>query len=161
MPMKNSGRSYLCADCRHPVLICSRCDHGHRYCAKNCARRRRRLSLRKAGRDYQNSSKGRHAHAARQRRYRARKTAAQAIEQAAQEVAQQEKVTHQGSPPPASSALLPSIPTDSQKPSPKRLSCHFCGCELDKFIRIDLLRCRIRRPSNRSNRRPAAHDSSP
>lgn len=61
------GRRYLCAGCRTAVLICSRCDRGQRYCT-GCAGEARRRSVRAAGRRYQASLRGRHAHAKRQQR---------------------------------------------------------------------------------------------
>jgi len=70
--MEPPGRRYLCARCRCAVLICSRCDRGQRYCAGGCAEAARACSLRAAGQRYQASPRGRHAHAARQRRYRGR-----------------------------------------------------------------------------------------
>jgi len=66
------GRRYLCAGCRAPVLICNHCDRGNRYCTAQCAHQARRRSVRAAGWRYQVSLRGRHAHAERQRRYRAR-----------------------------------------------------------------------------------------
>ena len=77
------GRRYHGAGCRTAVLICSDCDRGQRYCTTPCADEARRQSIRASGRRYQDSSRGRHTHAERQRRYRAR----------------QQIVTHQGSPP--------------------------------------------------------------
>ena len=145
-PMEPPGRRYLCARCRSAVLICSRCDRGHRYCAGGCAEAARTGSLRAAGQRYQASPRGRIAHAERQRRYRAR----QAI------------VTHHGSPPPAPPALLrpdPTAPKASVSPVPRH--CHFCGCALVEQVRLGFLRHRIRRPSPPSDRRDHIHGPAP
>ena len=82
--MELPGRLFVCAACRVQVMICSHCDRGQIYCPGPCALRARRESLRAAGRRYQSTRRGRHAHAERTRHYRARRN----------------KVTHQGSPVP-------------------------------------------------------------
>lgn len=121
------GRRYLCADCRTAVLICSHCDRGQRYCTTGCAGQARRRSVRAAGRRYQAGRRGRHAHAERQQRYRAR----------------MQKVTHQGSPPPAWADQLAFEPSVPVKPVPG----HCCRCHrrLPDWVRQDFLRRRIRR----------------
>lgn len=144
--MEPSGRHYLCARCRTAVLICSHCDNGQRYCAGGCAQLARAYSLREAGRRYQASLGGRHTHAARQRRYRARQT----------------KVTHQGSPPQTPSDLLPVNPAlRLEIKLPLAWHCHFCGRLQAQFVRNDFLRRRIRRPLRLSDRREPAHDHAP
>ena len=65
----DDARLFLCARCRRQVLICSRCDRGQQYCGAGCSDLARRESLRAAGRRYQQSRRGRHCHAERQRRY--------------------------------------------------------------------------------------------
>ena len=80
-----------CLRCGRQFLICSRCDRGQHYCGPACARAARSASVRAAGKRYQAGLAGRHTHAARQRRYRARKA----------------KVTHQGSPPQAADGAMP------------------------------------------------------
>ena len=129
------GRRYLCAGCRTAVLICSHCDRGQRYCTTGCAGQARRRSVRAAGRRYQDSLRGRHAHAKRQQRYRART----------------QKVTHQGSPPPAVSDQLQSEPSAPEKPVP----WHCCRCHhpLPDWVRQGFLHRRIRRnpPDRRTN----------
>ncbi|MHB1620521.1 MAG: hypothetical protein ACYCTY_11175 [Sulfuricella sp.] len=107
--MEPPGRRYRCASCGAAVLICSYCDRGQRYCAGGCSRAARTRSQREAGRRHQATLRGRHAHAARQRRYRSR---------------QVDKVTHQGSPPPPPPALLPVNPIQQERTAPPEWHCH-------------------------------------
>lgn len=145
LPMEPPGRRYLCARCRIAVLICSPCDRGQRYCAGDCARKARAHCVREAGQRYQASLRGRHAHAARQRRYRAR----------------QAKMTHQGSPPPVTPVLLPVNPTScAETVSPLPWHCHFCHQPLAQLVRTAFLRRRVRRPP-RTDRREPPHDPDP
>jgi len=143
------GRLFLCRACREQVLICSHCDRGHVYCAKGCARQARCRSLREAGRRYQTSHRGRIKHAERARRYRARKNT----------------VTHQGSPPDRTKALLSDTsaaitrneePTD--RPGRSRWHCHLCRRHCPEFVRRDFLQ-RCRGPWNQ--RRGRRRDHSP
>ena len=133
--MNLPGRRYLCAGCRTAVLICSHCDRGNRYCTPPCAKQARRRRVRAAGERYQSSRRGRRAHAERQHRYRAR----------------QQKVTHQGSPPPASPVQIPSEPTMPVAAAPQYFCCR-CQRTLPDFVRQDFLHRRIRR-SQRTDRR--------
>lgn len=144
--MEPSGRHYLCARCRTAVLICSHCDRGHRYCAGDCAQLARTQSLKAAGQRYQTSLPGRHKHAERQRRYRAK----------------QQEVTHQGSPLPTPTDLLPAIPTLREEiASPLPWHCHFCGQLQVQFVRHGFLRRRIRRPLPLSDRREPFYEHVP
>lgn len=101
-------RLYNCRRCGLQVRICSRCDHGNIYCAGECARIRRRESMRRAGARYQRGRRGAHRHAARQRNWRTYR---------------RQEVTHQGCP---SGALYGSVsenpvtklePTDAERRS--------------------------------------------
>ena len=83
--MDRPGRQFLCARCRQPVVLCSRCDRGNRYCGRACSRQARDNARRETTSRYQRSFRGRLAHAARSRRWRQRHA----------EAAQ--NVTHQGS----------------------------------------------------------------
>lgn len=109
------ARRFLCARCRAPVLVCSHCDRGQIYCAAGCAAVVRQQSQRDAGRRYQDNLRGRFRHAARTRRWRERQAllavsqGASAARSATQSVTQ--SVTHQGSPLPASDAVLLAVPT--------------------------------------------------
>lgn len=135
--MEPSGRRYLCAGCRTAVLICSHCDRGNRYCTTTCAEQARHHAMRAAGARYQTSLRGRHAHAQRQRRYRAR----------------QQKVTHQGSPPAALPAQL--TPELTAPVNRTRWHCWRCRHALSEWVRQDFLRSPVRRtPTNRSANGP-------
>ena len=128
--MENTARLFNCARCRCQVVICSRCDRGNIYCGRGCSYSARRESQRAAGRRYQRSRQGRFTHAARQRRYRARR----------------QEVTHQGSAPTASDDVLgaeskaldvlhhPDPLSEIQEPH-----CHFCQCACSSFLRLDFL----------------------
>lgn len=67
--MSESLRFYHCSLCEAKVVICSRCDRGHRYCNRNCRVIARRASLKRAAIKYQNSFRGRIKNAARQQRF--------------------------------------------------------------------------------------------
>lgn len=147
-PMETVGRFFLCACCRTQVLICSDCDRGQIYCSGTCSQLVRRASVRKAGRRYQSSRRGRFAHARRMCRYRAR----------------QEKVTHQGSLPSPANALLA---VDSATATSTTLTlpvctapivsashCHFCDCRCSEFVRTGFLRGRPVQAHARQRGRP-------
>ena len=101
------ARRFVCARCRAPVLVCSRCDRGQIYCASGCAAVARCESQRAAGRRYQCSRPGCFRHAARTRRWRERQAVLASL--AAMTAAQ--SVTHQGSPPATSDAVLMAHPS--------------------------------------------------
>jgi len=71
----DSLRLIICVrpDCQQLFFLCRGCDRGQRYCSRACAGHARRVTLRGAGRRYQQSRPGRFRHAARQARYRARR----------------------------------------------------------------------------------------
>lgn len=131
-----SARLFLCGRCRQQVLICSCCDRGQIYCAGGCAGAARQQSLREAGRRYQSSRDGRFAHAARNRRYRAR----------------QKIVTHHGSPTEAGDGLLAQSSAAIVKgaagaripPLTARHHCHWCARRCPAFVRQGFLRRRTR-----------------
>ncbi len=140
-------RLYSCGRCEKQVRICRDCDRGNRYCAEECARIRRRESLRRAGVYYQLGYHGACRHAARQLMWRARQT---------------QKVTHQGSPEAVAAVIV--APTSTTTPenhadhaaitalppatvlqaaafraqAPAR--CCFCGRRLSRFARLGPLR---------------------
>ena len=143
--MEPLARRYLCACCRNPVLVCSHCDRGNRYC-KDCAATARPRCVKAAGQRYQTSRRGRHAHAQRQRRYREKRA----------------KVTHQGSPPPDLPALLPPEVTANELDAPQQpWQCHFCNCSCAELVRIDFLRCRIRRLARLTHQKEPHHARDP
>ena len=92
--MDRPGRQFLCARCRLPVVLCSRCDRGNRYCGRACRRHAREDARRETASRYQRSYRGRLTHAARSQRWRQRHA----------EAAQ--NVTHQGSQAEAADAPL-------------------------------------------------------
>lgn len=153
-------RLYSCGRCAQQVRICRDCDRGNRYCAGECARMRRRESLRRAAERYQLSYRGACRHAARQRAWRARHA---------------QKVTHQGSQPGAVTLIVGSISTTTEETHadiaavqpqphatvhalaerrahahlsvhyvhyrvPAALHCCFCGRLLSRFARLGPLR---------------------
>ena len=137
----DDARLFVCARCRRQVLICSRCDRGQQYCAGRCRALARSESLRAAGRRYQQSRRGRHCHAERQRRYRRR----------CREGAGEENVTHHGSASPRCGASLrapDSTPEaePSMPPAPATTThCHFCSRAVSKFFRLRWRRSTVRR----------------
>jgi len=87
--MKKFGRLFNCAHCERQVVFCPRCDHGNLYCSPGCSETARRDSVRRAGRLYQDSHRGRLKHARRQQRYRERR-----LGQASEREGCGQKVTH-------------------------------------------------------------------
>lgn len=130
--MQNTGRLYFCQRCSTQVIICSRCDHGQRYCASTCAQNARLASLKRAAKKYLSSRTGRFNNAARQRRFRQRHP---------------QKVTHHGSLMPALRALLknkldqPQIVQKLMSIS-DTLFCDHCGSACQSFLRQDFLQSR-------------------
>jgi len=133
-PRRNAvddARLFLCARCQRQVRICALCDRGNRYCGRGCAGAARSESLRAAARRYQHSRRGRHCHAQRQRRYRARRWVGT------------KNVTHQGSAPSLGRAPLSrEHPARDENPMSYLLPlaaaphCHFCGRALSAFVRL-------------------------
>ena len=143
--MESTGRRFLCAACRTPVLICTHCDRGQRYCTGGCAQRARKASVKAACKRYEAKPEGRRAHAQRQRRYRARC----------------QKVTHQGSPAPTPSVQVRSAPTEPESVSSASEHCHLCHRVLSPFVRQDFLRSPVRRRCPRSERSVTHHGPVP
>ena len=151
-PDRPPARFFLCGRCRTQVLVCSCCDRGQTYCADGCALAARRRAQREASRRYQASRRGRLAHAARSRRYRAR----------------QKNVTHQGSPsqavddvvsPDATVAASEShLECVSRRPA---CQCHWCGCCCSRFVRQGFLRRRRVLRSVNPDDRKGAHRGHP
>jgi hypothetical protein len=181
------ARRFLCARCRAPALVCSHCDRGQIYCAAGCAAVARQQSQRDAGRRYQGSLRGRFRHAARTRRWRERH-ALLAVSAVRSEMATPQSVTHQGSPLPASDAVLtvPSPMPAAATPAPASTAqsctaittssasspaatlpvtssawrCHWCHTPCVARVRLDFLR--HSRPARRaSTRSEPSHGHSP
>jgi hypothetical protein len=129
-----SARLFLCGRCREMVIICRRCDRGQIYCNRGCAQDARRCAQRDASRRYQSSRRGRLNHAARNRRYRARK----------------KNGTHQGSLRKPDLSPLRSTVRASESPWPSRTyvpagalsHCHWCGSRCSQFVRQRFVRIR-------------------
>ena len=146
--MKNAARLFTCASCRRQVVLCRRCDHGNIYCSRHCSGRARRRSVRLAGQRYQDSRRGCHKHAERQRRYRERRRCpAPAVRASVQ------KVTHH---PLTRERRRPFVrktqdgrsgtqPSGQKKPTGV-LRCHGCG----RFCRRAAIRTREKEPCLRS-----------
>lgn len=163
--MDRPGRQFLCARCRLPVVLCSRCDRGNRYCGRACGRQARDDARRETASRYQRSYRGRLTHAARSRRWRQRHT----------EAAQ--NVTHQGSQAGAADAPLAAwthdiatvytvttvaagaqdstaLPSD---PAPQTQPCRRCRRPLGLLVRLGFLRHGLRTVMPAGRR----HDHSP
>jgi len=132
-----SGRLFVCARCGCAVVVCRCCDRGQIYCNGDCSAQARRRTVHCAGRRWQQSRRGRRMHAARMARYRAKpanECAGVAVALPA-EGGPAEKVTHHGSPPPATGDLLAAgataMPRDDAvpaEPSGRAMThCHWCG----------------------------------
>ena len=101
---------------------------------------------RDAAKRYQDSRKGRHAHARRQGQWRAR----------------QQMVTHQGSPPlPCADVLPPGEAIALPAGANQSCQCHFCGRSVSVFVRLGFLGYRFRHPLNRTLRSADLHDYCP
>ncbi len=131
--LRPDSRRFVCDLCGQVVYICSWCDRGHRYCSDLCRDQARRRSVLEAGRRYQKSQKGRHHHAKRQARYRARQRASA------------QKVTHHSCRTEPGSASVRSCTTTLSTPfysSPSVRVCDVCDHPCEPFVRDDFLRCR-------------------
>ncbi|HAT4454981.1 TPA: hypothetical protein F8A22_15985 [Legionella pneumophila] len=127
--MKHSPRLYYCALCHAQSIICSHCDRGQIYCSYICAREARLKSCREAEKRYQHTSRGKHKHAARQKRYRERL---------------RQKVTDQGSVTPVADGLLRSVKNktvavDSGQEA-RVIRCCFCKNPVSSWLRSGFLR---------------------
>ena len=136
--MENTARLFHCAHCQSQSIICRHCDRGHIYCSVTCAQIARRATHRAADQRYQNTRKGQHKHANRQRLYRQRLSL------------KKEKVTDQGSTLLPLNDLLP-LPfrspkkrvTTIQNKKAGQVICQFCGCQCALFLRTDFLQPKV------------------
>ncbi len=123
--MHSTARLYFCNRCQMQVIICSRCDRGHRYCPGQCAADARLASLRRASEKYRSTRSGRINNAARQQRYRQR---------------EQPIVTHQGSQPDSPCDVLKARfewlnKAEKQEQSCTDVLCHHCRAVCVPFLR--------------------------
>ena len=122
--MEDSARLLNCARCQRMVVICRNCDRGNLYCGPICSKLTRHCSLQASNKRYQSSRKGRLKHAARQKRYRERR------------LSTDKKVTDQTSQRRKFNDLLFRA---NETKEPIQFSCHFCGRNCSKFLRMDFL----------------------
>ena len=127
--MQSSARLYSCCRCQKQVMICSRCDRGHRYCAGECSVDARSACLKRASDKYRSTRAGRINNAARQQRYRQR-----------QQQALIQIVTHQGSLPDSLHDVLKTRfdwlnIAKKQAQNRSGVFCHHCGTVCDPFLR--------------------------
>ena len=131
--MQPTSRLYFCLLCYQKVLICSHCDRGHEYCSKVCSSEARKINMKASSRRYQETFKGKLAHALRQADYKARL----------------KKVTHQGSEVPVSNVLLDLIENKSEEENNEQAietpCCCFCGKEVSNFYRSSFIRHKDRK----------------
>jgi len=139
MPMENTARLFNCARCHIQVIICSQCDRGNIYCSL-CSSQARTDSLRRASLRYQNTLRGKHNHAERQKKYT------------------RKKMTHHGSQNYSPYDELHKLNNEDVKDVAviyKAVHCHFCGQICASFLRLGFLRYRLSESNKlRSNVRP-------
>jgi hypothetical protein len=72
--VQEAVREFDCRRCGRRTCVCRRCDRGQAYCGEDCAELSRQVYSRAARARYQNTRRGAHLHAdrQRQRQYRAR-----------------------------------------------------------------------------------------
>jgi len=142
---------FVCALCRAQVVLCRRCDRGQIYCGRSCATSARWAAQKAAGQRYQASRSGRFAHAARARRYRARRKI----------------VTHQGSDVAGDGDLLPievvvAVSRIGEAPTSAwaSVSCACCGARCAQAVRLGFVRHHRRAPDQSvgANRRATPSD---
>jgi hypothetical protein len=141
--VQGSARAFACARCGVPVLVCRRCDRGQRYCGRECARRARQESVRRAGRRYQGSRAGRFAHARRSLRYRQRRRALQIVtHQGSQAVVAGVTVTTDSTQSTAAEQLPAhaGMPPEATAMPPGAWRCHRCHCACAALPRRGFLR---------------------
>jgi hypothetical protein len=145
---EQSYRLYSCRRCAQQVRICRHCDRGHQYCAADCARVRRRESLRRAGVRYQLSYHGACRHAARQRRWRARQlqkvTHHASLQAGAVVIVTATAITTASNDADHAATVTPSPADTVARVAAFRVQapacCCFCGRRLSRFARIGPLR---------------------
>jgi len=134
-----TARIYNCERCHRQVKICNHCDRGNIYC-KDCSLPVRRNKQREAGKRYQQTFQGKQNNAARQNRFREAQH-----KKNIENVAQDKKVTHQGSssaPSPSSchQASEPGAGGSQDQQSTGKYFCHFCSCDVSDYLRQDFIR---------------------
>jgi hypothetical protein len=152
------GRMFLCARCRDPVVLCSRCDRGNRYCGDECSTEARSAHGRNAGRRYQAGDIGRSMHAARSRRWRLQRKAK--LESRAVD---ERTVTHHGCT--EEPVQLPGMATQSVRLAASSTAldtavqalpraCPRCAVAVSPFVRQGFMRSRVAAKGQRRVRPP-------
>ena len=134
----DANRFFNCAACSCLVVICSRCDRGHRYCS-HCAPKVRPERLREASRRYQSTRKGKLNHALRQRRYRERQKLKKVTQHSSREVYKRALLRK------AQKSVFSSY---SNTVNPRNFltrdhNCAFCRNSSTRFLRLYHLRDRL------------------
>ena len=130
-----SARIYHCALCHQQVVLCRRCDFGNIYCLEGCSDRARKRKRQEANRRYQQSRRGRFNAARRQADYRRRQRQKRQSLSGSKEI-----VTYQGSELGESRSLMEETRRTFDNSSLRaNLTCHGCGCRLDRFLRRGFL----------------------
>jgi hypothetical protein len=117
-------RRFFCDRCQVPVVVCTPCDRGQRYCGPDCSQAARREKQRASNRRYQSTERGRKLHNARQARYKDRQR------NRLRQTATDPEVTEQG----YQEAV--SQPLDAKR-QPARRSCMVCGAPRTEFLRLE------------------------
>jgi hypothetical protein len=130
-------------------MVCQHCDHGQRYCAKDCRELARKTSCKRAKEKYQKSHKGRVNNAERQQRFRQKQKEKNNL--VSYQCQKNQKVTDQGSLSNASSDLLIERPCARKNTLIKQKIvvkpiCHFCGCLYPPKFRVGFLKTRTTYP---------------
>lgn len=148
--MRPSARLYFCLACAKQVIICQRCDRGHRYCSAACATQARQQSLYRAQRRYQKTRPGRLNNARRQQRFRDRQQTRH-VPLCEPCGSNRTKVTHHGSVSSKQTVSWPHHPELTREPdavhtNPQPLSCHCCGQPCSVHLRRHFLHSGSRSP---------------
>lgn len=138
--MKRDARLYQCVSCHKQCLICSECDRGNIYCLDGCADIARRKSCRAANQRYQNTSRAKTLHAARQKRYRNNL---------------KQKVTDHGSNKQPQNALLRKVKNEAEEVvfihESEALRCCCCHKVVPSHLRRDFIQQNRRKNTHSAN----------
>jgi len=156
MPNTSTIRIFQCLRCRCQVMVCQHCDHGQRYCAKDCRQLARKTACKRANEKYQKSLKGRFNNAERQQRFRQKQKEKNSL--VGKQHQKVQKVTDQGSLSNTSNDLLIETPCMQKKPLIKQKAivkpiCHFCESLYHAKFRTGFLESRTTYPYQSKNKK--------